>query len=120
MTTFKGFNTVGQPFPSFGMTDRDLIKRDILNHFHTRPGERVMQPNFGSKIHDMLYEPLDNFSRQAIIDDATRVINFDPRVTLESIDVLEVEQGIILEIGITYASFSDRDLLTVFFNKFET
>ena len=54
---FKGFSTVDKNRAPYTLTDTNLIKRDLLNHFYTKKGERVMRPNFGSIIWDMLMEP---------------------------------------------------------------
>ena len=41
-----------------------------MNHFGTRKGERVMVPEFGTIIYDMLMEPMDSKVKKLIIDDA--------------------------------------------------
>ena len=49
-TIFKGFSTVDKIRAPYSLFDQELIKRDLLNEFHTRKGERLMKPNFGSII----------------------------------------------------------------------
>jgi len=39
--------------------DHQLIKNDILQFLMTIPGERVMRPNFGVHLRDMIFEPND-------------------------------------------------------------
>lgn len=72
----------------FTITDIDLVKVDILNHIFTRKGERVFMPNFGTRIPDMVFEPLDQFTLDVIEEDIRAVINFDPRVELMEIRVI--------------------------------
>jgi phage baseplate assembly protein W len=72
----------------FSTADIETVKRDLLNHIYTIPGERVMQPNFGTRIPLMQFEPLDEKSIQIIKDDLTAVVNYDPRVRLIDIAVL--------------------------------
>jgi phage baseplate assembly protein W len=57
MTTYRGLSTLGQN-KKFRLTDIELVKRDLLNHFQIRKGEKLMNPNFGSIIWNMLFEPL--------------------------------------------------------------
>ena len=46
-TIFRGFSTVDTVKAPFSLSDMELVKRDLLNEFNTRKGERVMRPNFG-------------------------------------------------------------------------
>jgi hypothetical protein len=42
MLTYRGFNTIGQT-KKFRLTDLDLVKRDLLNHFQIRKGEHPIR-----------------------------------------------------------------------------
>ena len=42
VATYRGFNTVNNNFGSSKLTETDLIKRDLLNHFAIRKGEKLM------------------------------------------------------------------------------
>jgi phage baseplate assembly protein W len=95
---YKGFSTVNNADPGARLFDFALIQQDIINHFNTRKGERVMNPAFGSVIWDLLMEPLTDQIRSTIIDDVTSICNFDPRVTPTQIDITEYENGYILEL----------------------
>jgi len=50
---YKGFSSVNASNFGNKLFDFDLIKQDILNHFNTKKGERLMNPNFGSIIWDL-------------------------------------------------------------------
>jgi phage baseplate assembly protein W len=89
--TYRGFSTAKQLETrggAFNTADIETVKRDLLNHIYTIPGERVMAPNFGTRIPLMQFEPLDEKSIKIIKDDLTLVMNFDPRVRLIDIAVL--------------------------------
>lgn len=113
MATYKGFNTVGRNFPPFGLTDVELVKRDLLNHFNTRFGERVMNPEFGTVIFDLLMDPQDPQTRNLILEDALRIIAAEPRVRLASLDVQEFEHQIILAIDLVFIAARVQDSLFV-------
>ena len=53
-TVFKGFSTVDKIRAPYSLTDIELVKRDLLNEFYTKKGERVMRPNLGCIVHDLL------------------------------------------------------------------
>ena len=54
---YKGFSTYNRN-KKFSITDLDLIKQDLFNHFNIRRGEKLMNPNFGTIVWDLLFEPL--------------------------------------------------------------
>lgn len=94
---YKGFSTVGDD-QSVQLFDFELIKQDIVNHFRTRKGERVMNPGFGSIIWDLLMEPLSDESREVLKEDVKTICNFDPRVTPIQMDITEYDNGFLLEL----------------------
>lgn len=85
MATYIGYSSIGQLTGSRILTDKDLAIRDLTNHFYTRKGERVGQPEFGSIIWDMLFEPMDRYTETVIKDDCEKIISSDPRWALENI-----------------------------------
>ena len=95
---YKGFSSVDNTNLGNKLYDFDLIKQDIINHFRTRKGERVMNPTFGSAIWDLIMEPLTNEVRTLLTQDITRICNFDPRVTPTQIDLTEYPSGYLLEL----------------------
>ena len=56
--TYNGFSTVDPDSTGFKLYDIQLVKQDIINHFHIRQGELLSNPSFGTIIWDILYEPL--------------------------------------------------------------
>ena len=68
MTTFRGFSTSGNEFATVTHTDFELVKRDLMNNLNVRKGERLMRPNFGCVIWDMLFEPFTDDLKQLIIE----------------------------------------------------
>lgn len=88
MALYKGFSSFEfQRKKTFRLNDIELVKLDILNHLFTRPGERVMMPNWGSIIPDLVFEPLDEQTLDIMVEDIERVMNFDPRVELIDLEV---------------------------------
>ena len=110
-TIFKGFNTIDNNKAPFNLTDEDLIKRDLLNHFYTKRGERYMRPNFGSIIHDIIMNPLDGMTVSDIKEDVERIIESDSRVNLDDIRVLVEDQTVRCEVDITFNILKTADTL---------
>jgi phage baseplate assembly protein W len=116
-TLYKGFSTVDRQFPPFSLTNVDLIRRDLINHFLTRKGERVMLPNFGSRIHDMLMEPLDDLTRNIILDDVAEVIGQEPRVELQNTNLVELDHSIRLEVELLFLPDLSIETLQIEFDR---
>lgn len=91
---FVGFSSVGTKLlRNSKFTDIELVKRDLLNHFYTRKGERVMDGNFGSAVWDLLFEQNHEGMRNLIANDITRIVESDPRVDLVDLEINQIEGG---------------------------
>jgi uncharacterized protein len=56
--------------------------------FSTRPGERVMQPDYGCRLSDLVFEPMDTRTRVAIEVAVRRAVQFfEARVALSRVEV---------------------------------
>lgn len=115
--TYRGFSTVSNQAGSFNLYDLALIKQDIINHFHVRQGERLEQPEFGTIIWDMLYEPLTEETKAAIIQNVTEIVNYDPRVIAEDVNVTQYESGIQIECNLTYLPYNISENLQFSFDQ---
>jgi phage baseplate assembly protein W len=94
MPLFTGFSTKNKNAINHVLSGKDLVIEDIMNHIMTRKGERVMLPNYGSIIHDMLFEPLTDETTELIEEDLTNIINDDPRCNFVSIDITDSDHTI--------------------------
>lgn len=86
------------------ITNIDLVKLNLLTHIYTSKGERLGMTTFGTRIPELLFEPLDQRIVNAITEDLTYVFAYEPRVKLNSMSVTPVyERGaIIVEADLTY------------------
>jgi phage baseplate assembly protein W len=76
MALFAGFSTKNKKAINHVLTDKDLVVEDLMNHIMTRKGERVMLPNYGSIIHDMIFEPLTSETTELIeVSDSDHTVN---------------------------------------------
>lgn len=112
-----GFSTVERNTPPFTLEGFELAKRDLQNAFLTRLGERVMRPDFGTIIHDLLFEPFDQDTQEAISTDAARIIGQDPRLALVSMDVRELEHTLRLDIVLNYISLDVVETLSIEYDR---
>ena len=95
---YVGFSSQNSSTKSVKLYDFDIVKQDLLNRFNTRKGERVMNPDFGTIIWSLIFEPLTPSVKQKITDDLNRILNSDPRVSPTQIKVVEADAGFLAEI----------------------
>jgi|TARA_Y100000289_G_scaffold57466_1_gene61912 phage baseplate assembly protein W len=95
---YRGFASNNPNARNGVLYDADIIKQDIYNHFMTARGERVMMPEFGSVIWDYLYEPLDEQTKEIMLEDAKEIVGQDPRVELLEADISGFESGVIINL----------------------
>jgi phage baseplate assembly protein W len=111
MASFKGFSTVDQVRAPYTLTDAELVKRDLLNELYTRKGERVMRPNFGSIVWDLLMDPSTAQLDEAIKDDINTIVKRDPRITLLDTRILVLDHAIRAEIDLRFVPTDTVDTL---------
>lgn len=67
----------------------DQIKSDMLVLLLTNPGERVMNPNFGTPLRKLVFEPNDNTLQ---LQAKSMIINslkqWEPRIAVQQVEVL--------------------------------
>lgn len=115
--TYKGFSTVSPDANSYALYDISLIKQDIINHFYTRQGERLEQPEFGTIIWDVIFEPLTDDLKNLISANVETIINYDPRVQADQITVTSYESGIQIECVLTYLPYNISEALQLRFDQ---
>lgn len=115
MAIYRGFSTQSK-LKKFKLVDADLIKQDLINHFNIRKGEKLMNPNFGTVIWGMLFEPLTNDVKNQIVKDITDIINYDPRVNVNNVEVTQYEHGLQVLVDLTYVNSNQSDILFMNFN----
>jgi phage baseplate assembly protein W len=117
MRKFKGYSTVDKTWGNFKLYDIELAKRDLLNEFYTRKGERLMSPQFGSIVWDLLFDPLTDETIDAIRADCLRIVTKDPRLDLLNIDIVDNEHTIIVTIILRYVPTATETELVAVFNR---
>lgn len=116
MALYKGFSTYNRS-KKFRITDFELVKQDLINHFNIRKGEKLMNPDFGTIIWDSIFEPLNEDLKNLIMQDVKRILATDPRVAAQNVIVTQYDHGLQIEIDLLYISSNQRDILSVSFDQ---
>lgn len=113
---YRGFSTFDwKTRRTFELNNIELVKRDILTHIFTEKGERVMMPNFGTRIPTLAFEPNDEHSRRIVEEDLREVFNYDPRVELINLSVVTIpdNNAMVALADLLYIEFNVRDVLRI-------
>lgn len=97
--------------------DIALVKQDLQNAINTRKGERLMNPEYGSIIWDLLFELKTPSIITEIENDLKRIIESEPRVLLQQMQIVEQEHGYIGLITLYFVQFKTVDQLRLEFNS---
>ncbi len=114
--TYKGFSS--KEFSrNYKLYDIDLVKQDLINHFYIRKGEKLENPDFGTIIWDMLFEPFTEDVKEMIAKDVETIINYDPRIAVNEVLIDTTDQGIRIQADVTYIPFNINERMTFDFDK---
>jgi phage baseplate assembly protein W len=116
MTIYKGFSTYDRT-KKFRITDFELAKQDLFNHFHIRKGEKLMNPNFGTIIWGILFEPFTEEIKSAIVKDIKTIAAYDPRISIDDVTVTQFEYGIQISLELAYIPTDQTQLISFTFDQ---
>jgi len=119
MNKIIGYTTIGEQYTSKVLTDLDLAKQDLSNHFMIRKGEKWSNPDFGSYLQYYVFQPLDASTVDLIQQEVSTVVNYDPRFSLISEDVRvdENEHLVTITIDLLYLPTTTATELLLKFNR---
>jgi hypothetical protein len=114
---YRGFSTVNTNTQNFALYDFELIKQDLLNSFHVRQGERLMNPTYGCVIWDLLFEPLTDDIKELVLQNVNQILNADPRVQASNVVVTTYDTGLQIEAILTYVQYNLQEQLQIQFDQ---
>ncbi len=117
LKTYVGFSTVNRDFDSNTLYDYELARTDLLNAFYIKKGEKLENPDYGTIIHDTLFEPFTPEISKAIEEDVIDIVDKDPRWALETLTIEQAEYGLNLSLEILYIPYNINESLLLSFNQ---
>jgi phage baseplate assembly protein W len=93
------------------LQDLDLVKFNLLTHIYTSRGERLNMTTFGTRIPNLLFEPLDQMAVDVVREDLTQVFAYEPRVHLNRIEVTPLydQNAILVTADLTYLELNTSE-----------
>ncbi len=94
------------------LSDEADIQSSLEILLTTRPGERVMRPDYGCNLDELIFEPLTTTFKTYIKDlISTAILYYEPRIEVNSIDLDdtgELEGRIVISIDYTVSATNTR------------
>jgi uncharacterized protein len=85
------------------LTGNLAIKESVKNLLTTKLGERIFNPLIGTNIEKYLFAIVDYTIADRITLEITEVLrNFEPRIILNQVEILEEDDGVKIIVEITY------------------
>ena len=113
---YKGFSTLTGN-RKYRLTDFELVKQDLINHFYIRKGEKLMKPNFGTIIWNVIHEPFTEELKSVIAADIKAIAAYDPRLSMDNVVITEYEQGIQIELQLRYIPTNQSSVMNLKFDN---
>ena len=114
---YKGFSSLSPETHNYKLHDIALIKQDLINHFYVRQGERLMNPEYGCVIWNLLFEPLTPEVQNLILTNVNQIFNSEPRVQAGNIVVTPYDSGLQIECVLTYVLYNLQEKLQLSFDQ---
>ena len=113
---YRGFSTYNR-LRKFRVNDFELVKQDLWNHFRIRKGEKLFNPEFGTIIWSLLFEPFTTELHELIVDDVKRIVKYDPRVSVDNVIINEQSYGLSIEMELTYLPENQVESISLSFDR---
>ena len=106
----RGFKDISMTFQAnplnndlIAIKDANAIARSVKNIVFTLPGEKFINPTFGSRISRTLFENIDDITASVIVDEIKESIrNYEPRVELLDVEAFPNFDNNQFDVIITY------------------
>lgn len=82
----------------------DAVRQAVLLLLSTRPGERLMRPNYGCNLYSLVFAPNDDATASIAIHHVRRaLLQWEPRIEILTLDAhRDPNQANLLEINLKY------------------
>tara|TARA_B100000941_G_scaffold30578_2_gene18103 strand:- start:22485 stop:22904 length:420 start_codon:yes stop_codon:yes gene_type:complete len=106
----RGFKDVGMSFllnvftkDAAVVKNENAIKQSIKNLVLTQKGEKLFQPELGSGVYELLFEPMDPFTADSIRDEIINTLGqYEPRISILEVDVEPNEDTNTFDVTVEY------------------
>lgn len=113
---YKGYSTIDR-IKNFKISDYDLVKRDFLNNLNIRQGEVPGRPEVGTTLWNFVFDPNTEDTIRKLRAEINRLIDTDPRITAEEINIEAKAHTVLMEINARIHPNVNLQQLNVMFDQ---
>ena len=113
---YKGYTTIDR-IKNFKISDYDLVKRDFLNNLNIRQGEVPGRPEVGTTLWNFVFDPNTEDTIRKLRAEINRLIDTDPRITVEEINIEAKAHTVLMEINARIQPNVNLQQLNVMFDQ---
>lgn len=96
------------------VSDTDAVKRALKVLLMSRAGETPFFPNFGSRLHTLLFEPIDPITTVLLQHEIGDTITaFEPRVNIEELSVVPTSDELGYDVNILFSIANQTQPITL-------
>lgn len=113
---YKGYSTIDR-IKNFKISDYELVKRDFLNSLNIRQGEVPGRPEVGTTLWNFVFDPNTEDTIRKLRAEINRLIDTDPRITVEEINIEAKAHTVLMEISARIYPNVNPQTLSVMFDQ---
>lgn len=141
MSQYIGFSTIGASIPrttnatpgidggfggttnpintgkKFRLVNERLVVQDFVNALNIRQGEKVGQPEYGTRLWNFVFEPNSLSNQNEIQAEVRRLAGLDPRIQLGYVNAYPNNEGILIEIEMAVTPYNNAFSFQILFNQ---
>ena len=98
----------------------NAIRQSLYNILYTKPGSRVMRPDYGLNLERYLFEPFDTFTADTIAEHILNSVEqYEPRIFLQNVNVTldHTEGAFVVDITYTVRNTATVDTLSIILKR---
>lgn len=100
MPVIQGYTTQNGEFEI--LTDKDIVKHDLMMEIYTSKGDCDWDPNFGTTIQDQIFQLKNDEVKNCILDELKQVVDNSAFLTLQDISTEDLEKGWMFNLTVSY------------------
>lgn len=105
---------IGKKFTTY---DEQAVIQDFINAMNIQQGSKPGNPSYGTTLWGFIFEPNDITTESQISDEIRRIGALDPRLTLNTINVIPQANGILVQVEFAISPFNNVQTLEILFDQ---
>jgi len=101
----------------FKLQDEELVIRNLVNAFNIPQGAKPGNPEYGTTIYSMVFEPNTLDVQSQIEYEVRRVITQDPRIILNTVNIYPQDLGVLVEVELAISPINQATTLSILFDQ---